>query len=211
MIQGSGLLLTAFALTFLALGCATRPKLVLRSAPEGAEVTNRGGDVLGVTPLTLEGDALEKVRSGSTVARAEFRVGKKGYQSRQLSVELQNETEFELSLDALDSKSFGRMIAQEYSREVNALVREALAAQAQLLSKRTTQGEERLQKLTEQYPTVGGPQVLLAQIALAKGDRELARKLIRRALGVDPDDGIAQRLGKQLDVSLVDQSGGAKP
>ncbi len=178
-----------FALVSACVGA--RPKIEILSEPAGAEVAKADGTKIGKTPLILENDALNSVLSD----RFALLVLKyPGYFEREVMLENHGRDSHLVKLNRMSSEAFSSSILQEYSGELNAMTRELLQIQGQILSGKLQIAQQSLKDFQLKYPNIAASFTLQATIALNQGNRAEARALLLRAKALDPADPVTSRM-----------------
>jgi hypothetical protein len=192
------ILVAGFAVAALAglQGCAGMSRRVdLRTDPPGAEVTDRAGGVLGTTPLTLEKEALAKVTDHD---RLYVRIRKPGYEPRTLILDVDGADQHDIALSKLEEKYFTQTTLNDFTPEINGMTRELLQIQGLLVVRNNAQAERELEAFLKKYPHVAPALVMMANVELARGEREKARGYLTQASSIDPADPVVQRMLKAL-------------
>jgi hypothetical protein len=183
----------AIALCALLGGCSLlgSKRVDLRTVPAGAEVSLLDGEKLGVTPLVLKGDLIEKA---STNGRLELLVSRGGYQTRQLVLDVHGNDRHDVRLTALDQDYFARKALQEFAQPINAMARQLLRIQGLLLVKKLDEAQKLIEEFQKDYPNVASSFVLLANVELLKGRPQKARGYLLRAQSIDSRDPVISRM-----------------
>ena len=195
------------AVTAIITGCASR-SVELVSEPNGLEIQTLGGETLGTTPVILRDEALEKASSSDGLLAVRF-VGP-GYLPQTLIVEVRGADSYRMQPIKLDESFFRRYVLRDFSGEHNAMMRDMLNIQGLIRTKKFTQAEQALVTFQERFPTVAVSQVMLANLALIKGDKKQARRYLLQAQALDPKDPVILRMlgGTPADIAaLVDAQG----
>jgi hypothetical protein len=161
--------------------------------------------VLGVAPLTLQGEALETVLEDGLYR---ISVRKEGHVSQVYHLEAGSVDRLTLKLTPATREEFSREVLPAHSKVVNEMLREILRIQGLLVVKRVPEAQTSIQAFQKAYPLVASGYVLEANLALMRGDRRSARGAVERALQLDPDDAVAVRLNQQLRATVA--QGGAR-
>jgi hypothetical protein len=163
--------------------CASRFKI--RSVPEGAEVRSLSGDVIGKTPIELSDDQSAKLVEDGI---ASFRVLASGYESRLVMADASGLRDLQVSLPKIEGSLFQSDLAQDYSKDLNAVLRDAFVLQKLMLEGKNSDFASRVETFKKNYPQMAFGYLLSAQIALLQGKKSEARASLERAKVLDPAD-----------------------
>ena len=170
--------------------CASRFKI--RSVPEGAEVRSLSGDVIGKTPIELSDDQSAKLVENGI---ASFRVLASGYESRLVMADASGLRDLQVSLPKIEGSLFKSDLAQDYSKDLNAVLRDAFVLQKLMLEGKNSDFASRVETFKKNYPQMAFGYLLSAQVALSQGKKSDARANLERAKVLDPaDSSIEQNL-----------------
>ncbi|MCC7441902.1 MAG: hypothetical protein IT285_09725 [Bdellovibrionales bacterium] len=174
-------------------GCSQKyARVQIYSEPLGAEVRTPKGDVLGLTPLTLEGDTLKQAapdgRSLSVVLDAP------GYVASNQSMEIRGKDKYEIRLRRVDEDAFREGVLFQYGQQMNRMVRELLSIQGMILVKKTDDASRALQEFHGKYPNVAAGYVMSANVAIVKGELETAHGYLLKARSIDPTDTVVLQM-----------------
>jgi len=163
----------------------------IRSEPAGAEVSAISGAKIGVTPLILEGDALDQILKNG---RAAFEVRHPGYVPREVVLEQKGVDSHLVRLTPMDATYFSQQILSDYAGQINTISRDLLQIQGQIASGKNQIAQQSLKDFQSKYPNVAASYALQATIALAQGNKTEARTYLLRARALDPEDPIVSRM-----------------
>jgi hypothetical protein len=172
-------LLTALMLP----ACASRFKI--SSIPEGAEVRSLSGDVIGKTPIELSDDQSAKLVENGI---ASFRVVASGHESRLVMADASGLRDLQVSLPKIEGSLFKSDLAQDFSKDLNAVLRDAFVLQKLMLEGKNSDFASRVETFKKNYPQMAFGYLLSAQVALSQGKRTEARASLERAKVLDPAD-----------------------
>lgn len=177
--------------------CSSR-SVRISSNPEGAEVSNLSGEKIGMTPLEVGHDELEKISENGL---ATFRVTAPGHLPRIAFVDPSVTREVVVGLPKTDSSAFRSEFMKDFGRDMNRMLRSAFFIQKLVGQKKFDEASKEIESFKEQYPSLAYSHVISAQISLAQGRREEARTSLVRAGVLDPDDSGVQQSLKLMGVS----------
>lgn len=183
--------ISQIALPFLISACASR-SVELVSEPSGLEIQTLGGETLGTTPVILKNEALEKASSSDGLLAVRF-VGP-GYLPQTLIVEVRGADSYRMQPIKLDDSFFRRYVLRDFSGEHNAMVRDMLNIQGLIRVKKYAEAEQALVAFQERFPTIALSHVMLANLALVKKDKALARRYLLQAQALDSTDPVILRM-----------------
>jgi hypothetical protein len=182
-------------LTFYS-GCGASNRVELKTTPAGAEVFDRGDNKLGVTPLTLEGEPLERA---SEDKRLFVTVRNPGYESRSLILDYRGGLDtHELTLSKQEDAFFSKTTLNDFAPQVNEMVRQLLGIQGLLVVKKLDQAERELETFQKRYPQVAAGLVMQATVSISRGQSDRALGYLKRARQLDPADPVVTRMLKGL-------------
>jgi len=183
--------LIASSSLLLVTACAGH-RVELRSEARDVEFRTLKGEVLGGSPLILEGEKLAKVRQAD--GRVAVRVSAPGQLSRELILDVHGEDVHELKLSAEDQAAFRNDVLPQNKVAVNGLVRELFEIQGLILARKTDAAQKALTAFIEHYPTIAAGYVFQANLFLLAGRRQEARLQLMRARAIDSGDSTIQRM-----------------
>ena len=163
--------------------CASRFKI--RSIPEGAEVRSLAGDVIGKTPIELSDDQSAKLVENGI---ASFRVFASGHESRLVMADASGLRDLQVSLPKIEGSLFKSDLAQDYSKDLNSVLRDAFVLQKLMLEGKNSDFASRVETFKKNYPQMAFGYLLSAQVALSQGKKTEARASLERAKVLDPAD-----------------------
>ena len=164
--------------------CASS-RVEIHSVPEGAELRTLSGEVVGKTPLELSPEQRSKIIDNGI---ASFRLFSPGYESRLVMVDSSGIRDIKVALPKIDGSFFKSDIAQDYSQDVNRLVRESFGLQKLLMDRKPAEIESKIEAFKKDFPQIAFAHVLAAQVSLAQGKTSEARANLERAKILDPQD-----------------------
>jgi hypothetical protein len=171
--------------------CGTLSRKVdVTSIPEGASVRTRQGQPLGVTPLTLEADALTQASDGNQLAVV---LAAPGHLERELLMDLHARQSHTVALTPARPEAFRESLISTYASDINALSREILQIHGLIINRRAAEAEKRIAEFQKVYPSIAATHVMLARLLAKQGKPEEAKKQLLRALSLDPRDPVASR------------------
>ncbi len=176
-------------LTLSACGTVAR-RVEISSTPTGASVRTAQGQVLGVTPVTLESDTLALASSSGMVSVV---LNAPGHLERELLLELHAASSHQVNLTPARPELFRESLLSTHAVDINALTREILQIHGLIINRRSTEAEKRIADFQKSYPSIAAPHVMLAQIFAKQGKVDEAKKELLRALSLDPRDPVASR------------------
>ena len=195
------LLIVLLSTAAVACSSIVQRNLELRSNPDGAEVFDLQGKRLGVTPLKLEGDALNSVVKEG---RAEVQFRAIGYGSQKLVMDVHGQDVQTVQLNPVEEGEFSLLILDQFSKKTNQLTRELLHIHGLVIGRRLPEAEEALKVFQNNYPGIAAGYALSGNIALLKGNASEARQLFLRAKSLDPYDPVVSRM---LNASQLKEGG----
>lgn len=174
-----------------AVGDFVSPRFIeIRSTPEGATVSSRTGEKLGVTPLKLQGDSLERNIEKNRLLVV---LSHPGWVSRELWLDVSGGDVHDISLTQSNAAYFSEKVLTEYSPEINQLIRDLLQIQGMLILKKWDDAERALKETERRFPGVASIYVMLANIEEVRGNRQQAMSYLWRARSIDPQDPVVNR------------------
>jgi hypothetical protein len=184
LIASSSLLLMA--------ACGAAHRVELRAEARDVEFRSLNGEVLGSSPLVLEGEKLLKVRQPD--GRVALRVSAPGHVSREVVLDVHGQDLHELKLSTAAQASFRDEVLPQNKTSMNRLVRELFEIQGLILARKTDAAQKAVGAFLEQYPTIAAGYVFQANLFLLAGRREEARLQLVRAKALDSGDATIQRM-----------------
>lgn len=173
----------AIATALMLSACSSRFKI--RSIPDGAEVRSLSGDVIGKTPLEISDDQSAKIVDDGI---ASFRVFASGYESRLVMADASGLRDLQVSLPKIEGSLFNSDVAQDYSKDLNSVLRDAFVLQKLMLEGKDSDFAARVETYKKNYPQMAFGYLLSAQVALSQGKKNEALASLERAKVLDPDD-----------------------
>ena len=164
--------------------CASS-RVEIHSVPEGAELRTLSGEVIGKTPLELSVEQRSKIIENGI---ASFRLFSPGYESRLVMVDSNGIRDIKVALPKIEGSFFKSDIAQDYSQDVNRLVRESFGLQKLLIDRKPAEIETKIDAYKKEFPQIAFGHILSAQISLSQGKTSEARANLERAKILDPQD-----------------------
>jgi hypothetical protein len=168
-----------------------KSRIEIETEPQGAEISTLAGEKIGVSPLTLEGEALAKFAQKDRIA---LEANLPGYVKKQMSFDLHGRDRYVVHMNALDENYFSDRLITEYPRQINALVAELLRVQGLLVVNRLDEAETALTAFQKKFPSVAASYVLQANIAESRGQSQQARGYLLRARTLDAGDPVVNRM-----------------
>jgi hypothetical protein len=166
------------------------------SEPLGAEVRTPKGEVLGLTPLTLEGDALKQASPDGKLMTVV--VDAPGYVASHYTLEIRGKDKQEIKLRKVDEDAFREGVLFQYGSQVNRMVRELMSIQGMILVKKLAEAERALDEFHAKYPNIAASYVLSANVSIVRGELETAHGYLLKARSIDPSDMVVQQMLSQL-------------
>lgn len=177
--------------------CASMQRqLEVTSQPAGAEVFNRAGEKIGVTPLVLQDSALDKVLDDG---RAYVQLRAPGYAAERLLLEFKGRDSHDIRLLKLDDSYFSEKVMADFMPQTNRMIRELLSIQGLIVVRKLDQAEKSLNEFQKQFPQVAASYVMHANIALMTGRKKEAKAYLLRARSIDPADSVVSRMIQGLE------------
>jgi hypothetical protein len=171
------------AFCFVLSACASRVEII--SLPEGAEIRTQGGEVLGKTPLELSDEQESKIVESGI---ASFRLSAPGRESRLVLADASGLRRIQVALPKVETTLFKSEMAQDYSKDINKVLRDAFEVQRLLMERKGAELQTRVESFKKDYPQAAFGYLLSAQIAISQGKVTEARAALERAKALDPDD-----------------------
>ena len=172
------------AMASLLSSCASS-RFEVRSVPEGAELRSVSGEVLGQTPIELSDEQVSKVVENGI---ASFRLGSPGYESRLVMIDAMGIRNVQVTLPKIESSLFKSDFVQDYTKDLNRVLRDAFGLQKALLSRNAVDSATRVEAFKKDYPQLAFGYLISAQIAVSEGKNAEALSTLQRAKLLDPDD-----------------------
>jgi hypothetical protein len=178
----------------------------ITSNPEGAEITSLQGDVLGKTPLVLDGAQKTKLAEEGIL---NFKISSAGHLPRLVMVDASSTREVKINLPKSDSESFKAEYSRDFATDINKMLRDAFAIQRLVAEKKNAEARTSLSKFRSEFPSAAFGYFMSAHLALLEGQRREARTQLLRAQALDPKDSAIIQ-GLRL-LGEPAQGGGASP
>jgi predicted Zn-dependent protease len=159
--------------------------LNISSNPEGAEVTNLQGELIGKTPLTLSSEQLAKVSDNGLL---NFKVSAPGHLPRLVYADGGVAREISVALPKSEAGSFKSEFTRDFGQDMNQMLRSAFVIQKLVGSRNFSEAAKEIEAFKKEYPSLAYGHVISAHLALAQGKREEARASLSRARALDPKD-----------------------
>lgn len=185
------------------LSACSSSNYMIKSNPEGAEVSSLQGDLIGRTPLELSEEQAKKISDGAIL---NFKISANGYIPRVVMVGLSEVREVSLNLPKSESKSFKAEFSKDFTGDLNRMFREGFDIQRLLAGRKIVEATEAVSKFKTAYPQIAFGYVIAAHIALMEGKKEEAKRNLLRARSLDPDDPSIMQSIKLLGPTQLDSS-----
>ncbi len=177
---------------FALLSACSSSGLTISSSPEGAEVTNLQGELLGKTPITLSSDQTAKISDSGLL---NFKVAAPGYLPRLVHADGGVAREISVALPKSEAGSFKSEFLRDFGRDMNKMLRAAFVIQKLIGQRKIDEAAREIETFKKEYPSIAYGHVMSAHLALVQGKREEAKASMSRAQALDPEDGdISQSL-----------------
>ena len=193
--------------SLVGMGCAGS-RVTLKSDPAGAQVQNFRGEVIGTTPLVLQGDRLDQAKRNG---RLVLTVSHPQHLQRELVLDVHGEDSYEVALTRLDEDYFHHQLLKHYPRQSNELIRDLLQIQGYLVVNKVNEAQSALSDFQKRFPNIAAAYVLSANVALIKGDKASARSYLLRAQSLDPDDPVVARMLGPAESPKINRKGASRP
>jgi hypothetical protein len=172
--------------------CSSGSGLLIASNPEGAEIRSISGETIGKTPLQLTSEQENQITSSGLF---QVKITSKGHIPQHLFLDTKNVRDVNVTLTPTSEEVFKTEFANDFSKELNQLLRSAFHIQKLMGAKKISDATEAAEKFKKDYPQLAYGYMIAAHFALLKGERAKARNNILQAQEIDPDDpAIAQSL-----------------
>ena len=173
---------------------------LIESNPSMAEVITAKGDILGNTPLKMEGGELIKYAKDGYVALI---VKKSGYIPREIVVPANGIDMYSVNLTSLNPNHFEKWVLKTYGSETNEMLRKLLQIQGLLFLKKFNLAEGRISIFQKSYPNIASSYTMLGNIYYHQEKFKEARDQLLRALSIDSKDETTIRFLKAVNKKLI--------
>ncbi len=170
-----------------------KKEITIASIPSSAEVVNAAGEVVGVSPISLQAETLAKLTDGDKLI---FSVRKPGFETQTLVVDLSvtNISSHVVKLKEQSASTFSNDILLQYSKQTNEMIREILSIQGLIVASEWALADERLNGFEKKFSNIAAALVLRANVEINRGQVPRALEYLKRARSIDPDDTYISRL-----------------
>jgi hypothetical protein len=191
----SVLLTLCFFLMLNGCGSASKRTVDLRSEPTGSEVRTPEGEVLGMTPLKIEEEQLNKISKKGVFS---VEITHPGYVQDRLILDAHGEDVHEIKMQKLDESYFSHKLINDFAKQANSMARELLRIHGALVAHKFTETEQLIIEFQKKFPNVASSYVMRANVELLRGNKKDARAYLVRAQSLDPDDSTIPRMLSQI-------------
>lgn len=161
----------------------------VRTVPIKAEIVDSSGGVIGVTPLKIPHDKIEKIEKDNVVS---FVIKKNGYRDKQVVFKSLGISQIEVKLDKYSDKEYKKMINGPMSSIVDQIMIDLINSQDRIIRKDHRTAKERIERLIASYPSLSTNYMLSAVVDINLKRYKQARALLEKSLNIDPTNQMAR-------------------
>lgn len=163
--------------------------VTINSAPSSAEVYSDSGEMLGVTPLTLNQEKLNLVQKNQIVSVS---IKKINHIDRQLVFKNLGVTEISVTLARINEEAVKDLIRGPLSAHVNEILKKMIQVQEGIITKKLASSEALINQLATDFPNVASFYVLEAAIDIQNKKYEHAKIILEKSLMLDNTNELAK-------------------